>query len=497
MERQIRRLGVGLLVLFLALFAQINYLQVFAADRIADNPANAFRQLKAEYAVDRGSILAADGKTVLASSRKSTGDLKYQRRYPQGERYAHVTGFYSFVFGRTELEQSENGFLSGDAAELLPQTLTDMVLGRDRRGATVVTTIDPELQAAAEQAAEAETGDVAIAVVEPATGDVLALVSEPSFDPNLLSAQDGKDVRIAWDELNADPEKPLLSKANDDLFPPGSTFKLVTAAAALENGFGVESTWPNPPQLDLPQTTETLSNFGGGHCLGGASQITLAQALQISCNVTFAEIGLELGAEALADEARLFGFTAEAGEDLVPFDIPWVSGVFPDASTFSDPDPRVALSAIGQQDVAANPLQMALVAAAIANDGVLMRPRLVGEIRDPSGRVIEEFGPEEFSQPLSAANADALTQMMVSVVAAGGTGTAAQIPGVTVAGKTGTAQHGEGEPPHAWFTSFAPAEDPQVAVAVIVLDGGSLGSEATGGQIAAPIARAVIEAALG
>jgi peptidoglycan glycosyltransferase len=495
-ERQIRRLGIGLLVLFLALVAQVNYIQVFAADDLENNPANATRQLRAEYAVDRGKILAADGQTVLASSRPSSGFLKYQRRYPQGPRYAHVTGFYSFVFGRTELEQSFNEYLAGDAAELLPQTLTDLVLGRDRRGATIVTTIDPAIQVAAEQAAAAETGDVAIAVVDPATGNVLALVAEPTYDPNLLSAQDGESVRQAWEELTADPEKPLVSRASDELFPPGSTFKLVTAAAALENGFGPDSVWPNPRELDLPLTTETLQNFGGSHCLGGAAQITLAQALQISCNVTFGEVGLELGAAALAEQARRFGFTAEPGEDVVPFDIPWVSGVFPDPETFEQREPAVAISAIGQQDVRVNPLQMALVAASVGNDGVMMRPRLVTEVRDPSGRVIAEFGPEEFSEPLSPGNAAALTQMMVSVVQAG-TGTAAQIPGVAVAGKTGTAQHGEGLPPHAWFTAFAPAEAPLVAVSVVVLDGGNLGSEATGGAVAAPIARAVIEAALG
>jgi peptidoglycan glycosyltransferase len=494
-ERQIRRLGAGMLVLFLALLVQINYLQVFAADRIANDPANANRLLKAEYAVARGAILANDGQTVLASSRKSPGDLKYQRRYPQGSRYAHETGFYSFVFGRAELEQSFNDYLAGNAAELLPQTLTDLILGRDKQGATIVTTLDPTIQAAAEQAAAAEAGDVAIAVVEPSTGNVLALVAEPTYDPNVLASQDPAEVRAAWEELNADPDKPLLSRASDELFPPGSTFKLVTASAALENGFGPDSLWDNPHELDLPLTDETLQNFGGATCSGGA-QITFAEALRQSCNVVFGEIGLALGAEALAEQARKYGFTAEPGQDLVPFDIPWVSGVFPAPETFEQRTPAIALSAIGQQDVAANPLQMALVAAAIGNGGVLMRPRLVTEIRDPSGRVIKEFGPEVFSEPLSPENAAILTQMMVSVVQSG-TGTAAQIPGVTVAGKTGTAQHGEGASPHAWFTAFAPAQAPEVAVAVIVLDGGSLGSDATGGQVAAPIARAVIEAALG
>ena len=454
MERQIRRLGVALMVLFVIAFAQVNYLQVFAADRIADDPANAQRQLIAEYKVDRGSILAADGTTVLASSRKSPGDLRFQRRYPHGELYAHETGFYSFVFGRTELEQSFNDFLAGDAPELLPQTLTDLILGRPKQGATIVTTLVPEIQEAAAAAAAAEAGDVAIAAIDPATGDVLALVSEPTYDPNLLASQDPKVVRDSWEVLNEDPDKPLLSRASDELFPPGSTFKLVTASAALENGFGPDSLWPNPNELDLPLTDATIENFGGSTCSGG-SQITLADALRQSCNVVFGEVGLELGADALAEQAREYGFTAEPGEDLVPFDIPWTSGVFPAPETFAEREPAVAISAIGQQDVAANPLQMALVAAAIANGGVEMQPRLVTEARDPSGQVIAEFAPQEFSQPLSAANAAALTQMMVGVVESG-TGTAAQIPGVTVAGKTGTAQHGEGANPHAWFVVVRP-----------------------------------------
>jgi peptidoglycan glycosyltransferase len=495
MDKQIKTLGVALLVLFLIVFVQVNYIQVFAADRISSNPANAKRQLIAEYKVDRGSILASDGRTVLASSRKSPGDLRFQRRYPRPELYAHETGFYSFIFGRTELEASFNDYLAGDTAELLPQTLTDLILGRPKQGATIVTTLEPAVQEAAELAAAAETGDVAIAALEPASGDVLALYSEPSYDPNLLASQDPQVVRDSWETLNQDPDKPLLSKASDELFPPGSTFKLITASAALENGFGPESLWPNPSELDLPLTDATIQNFGGVTCSGG-SQITMADALRQSCNVVFGEIGLELGAERLAEQARRYGFTAEPGDDLVPFDIPWTSGVFPAPETFEGRDPAVAISAIGQQDVAANPLQMALVAGAIANGGVEMQPRLVTEARDPSGRVVAEFGPTEFSQPLSPENAAALTQMMVSVVQSG-TGTAAQIPGVTVAGKTGTAQQGESAAPHAWFVCFAPAEDPVVAVAVIVLDGGSLGSEATGGQVAAPIARQVVEAALG
>jgi peptidoglycan glycosyltransferase len=491
-DRQIRRLSVALLALFLVLVAQVSYIQVFAAEGLADNPANAKRQLVAEYQVDRGAILAADAVTVLATSRKSPGELRFERRYPQGPLYGHSTGYYSFVYGRSELEETYNRYLAGSAPELLPGTLADQILGRPKRGATIITTLDPLVQ----EAAAAALGELpgAVVAIEPSTGSILALYSNPTYDPNSLSSHDPREIRDSWDSLNAEPEKPLVSRANDELFPPGSTFKLITASAALENGYGPESEWPNPHVLELPDTTETLENFGGVTCSGG-SKITLAEAFRQSCNVVFGGIGLALGAGALAEQAYRYGFAPAVGEGDVPFDVPFVEGVFPDPSYFADRRPAVALSAIGQDNVAANPLQMALVAAAIGNGGLEMRPRLVTEVRAPDGRVVHTYEPEEYSRPLSPDNAAALTQMMVSVVQSG-TGTAAQIPGVTVAGKTGTAQHGEGAAPHAWFVSFAPAEAPQVAVAVIVLDGGSLGSDATGGRVAAPIAKAVIEAAL-
>jgi peptidoglycan glycosyltransferase len=492
MQRQIRQLAVALLALFVVLIAQVSYVQVFAAERLAENPANAKRQLIAEYQVARGSILAADRRTVLAASRRSAGDLRFLRRYPVGPLYAHLTGYYSFVYGRSELEQAYNDFLAGTAPQLLPQTFADMVLGRPRRGASILTTIDPVVQRAAQQA----LGDLpgGVVAIDPRTGYVLALVANPSFDPNPLSSHDPEEIRSTWEELNADPEKPLVSRASDELYPPGSTFKIVVAAAALENGYGPDSTWPNPNELDLPDTVETLENFGGVTCSGG-SRITLADALRQSCNVVFGEIGLTLGPAALAEQAWAFGFAPSATTGDVPFDIPFQEGVFPDPTYFVTRRPAVALSAIGQDNVAANPMQMALVASAIANGGVQMRPRLVTEVRGADGRVIETYEPEVFSRPMSPENAALLTAMMVDVVQSG-TGTAAQIAGVSVAGKTGTAQHGEGRAPHAWFVSFAPAENPRVAVAVIVLDGGSLGSDATGGQVAAPIAKAVMEAAL-
>lgn len=504
MNRRIRRLGIGLVALFGLLFAQVSYVQVFAAGRIAGNAANARRQIIAEYKVDRGQIITADG-TVIALSTPTSGHaaLTYVRRYPDGPLFADITGYYSQVYGRTELEQSMNSYLSGDAPELAISTLADLVLGRPKKGGHVITTIDSRLQRVASDALGSLPG--AVVTVDPRNGDILTLVSNPTFDPNELSSQDTNAVRAAWERLNADPNTPLVSRANDELFPPGSTFKMITASAALENGFGLDSVWPNPHRLDLPLTTATIENFGAETCPGG-STTTLLIAFTHSCNVIFGEVGLELGAQTLADQARAFGFCptdppsrAECIEPTIPFTIPFASGRFPEPTYFAQNDPLVAISAIGQDNVLANPLQMALVAAAIANGGEMMRPRLVTEIRDPQGRVIRQFPPEPYGRPISHATAAAMRTMMVSVVA-GGTGTAAQIPGYVVAGKTGTAQHGgPGTAPHAWFVCFAPAgqdEVPTIAVAVIVLDGGDLGSDATGGRIAAPIARQVIEAFL-
>lgn len=488
MERQIRVVATGFLILFGLLGLNVNYIQVIAARDLANNPANK-RLLIQEYDVQRGQILAADGRTVIATSEETEGALKYLRRYPQERLYAHMSGYYSFVFGRSELEQGYNDELSGRAPEVALQTFVDEVLGRDRRGASLVLTIDPRLQQTAADGLGGRPG--AVAALNPQTGEVLALVANPSFDPNVLSSHDGKTIRNAWKRLNADPDKPLLSAATDDFFPPGSTFKILVAAAALQNGITPETSFPNPPELDLPQTTRTLQNFGGDHCLGGASEVTLAQALEVSCNVVFAEVGLKLGAEKLAQQARAFGLSGD-----IPFDkdIPFQEGNFPPAEAFAEDLPGVAFSAIGQKDVRVNVLHMALMAGAIGNGGVMMEPKLVREVRDPTGRIVRRLRPHAFGQPLSPESAGALTGMMQAVVESG-TGTAAQISGVSVAGKTGTAQNPGGNP-HAWFVAFAPAEQPTITVAVVVLNGGDLGSEATGGAVAAPIARTVMEEAL-
>ena len=302
--------------------------------------------------------------------------------------------------------------------------------------------------------------------------------------------------------MNADADKPLLALSHQELFLPGSSFKIVTASAALENGFGPESQWPNPHRLTLPLTNEELQNFGDDHCNGGSAQISMIEAFEESCNVTFAEIGLELGPERMSAQALGYGLCGTlpperttCEERPITFELPFENGRFPEPEYFEQNDPLLAFSAIGLDNDLVNPLQMALIASAVANRGVMPQPRLVTEIRDSQGRVAREFGPGEVGRTISEESARALTEMMVAVVN-NGSGYLAAIPGIQVAGKTGTATNGEGRAPNAWFTAFAPAANPRIAVSVIVLDGGNLGSEATGGQVAAPIARSVIEAYL-
>jgi peptidoglycan glycosyltransferase len=506
MERRIRRLGIALVLLFLLVFGQLSFVQVFAADDIKGNPANFSRQLIAEYNVQRGSIFTSDG-LLLAESVPNPDQhsrYRYLRRYPQGDLYGLITGYYSRIYGASALERSMNPYLSGESPELAISTFTDLFLGRPKRGASLLLTIDSNLQEVARQQLGSNQG--AVVAIDPRTGGLLAMYATPGFDPSVLSSGSDADIRHAWERLNADPARPLVPLSNQELFLPGSSFKIVTAAAALENGHGPDSVWPNPHRLDLPLTDAELQNFGDEFCAGGAAQITLLQAFQESCNVTFAEIGLELGAAAMSEQAEAFGLCltdppqrTSCSEPTVTFELPFQNGRFPEPVYFEQNDPLLAFSAIGLDNDLVNPLQMALLASSVANRGRLMTPHIVRQVRDSQGRVIREFGGEEWGRPMSPDSARKLTDMMVAVVN-GGTGYRAALPNVQVAGKTGTATNGENEPPNAWFTAFAPAHagpnDRQIAVSVIVLDGGSLGNEATGGQVAAPIVRAVIDAYL-
>lgn len=491
MQPQIRRVALAMFVLFAAVFVNLNYIQVLRASDYDEDPRNA-RQLIREYDIRRGSIVVegrGEQPEVAHSVEQPGARLRFLRRYDEGPLYAHVTGFYSFLYGRSGLESAVNDFLVGSSPETFVRNLGDLLSGRERVGDDVITTLRPDVQTVARDAVGGRRG--AVVALDPENGEILALWSSPSYDPNRLASHNAGEVREAWAELEADPARPRLNRAVNDWYPPGSTFKIVTAAAALANGITPEDTFDDPAGLELPLTTSTIGNFGGGTCNGG-QPISLHRALVISCNTTFAQLGLDLGAAALVDQAERFGINAEWD-----FQLPLLASRMPE-----DLDaPATAQSAIGQRDVRVTPLQMAMILAAVGNDGILMTPQLVDRVEDFAGRIIRQYGPTPLrlpdrgsAQALTTEQAQTLTAMLVDVVASG-TGRRAAIPGVEVAGKTGTAQHGDG-PPTVWFAGFAPASDPEVAVAVVLEDGGGQGAAATGGAVAAPVARAVIEAAL-
>jgi peptidoglycan glycosyltransferase len=481
MNTPLRRIAVVVVAMFLALMGAATWVQYVQAAQLNADPRNA-RTLYREYDNFRGPIVVA-GEPV-ASSTPVDDPFGFQRSYTNGPLYAHATGYYSVVYGPTGIERASNDLLTGTADSLFLSRIQDLVTGRQPQGSSVELTIDPAVQAAAAEALGDQRG--AVVAVDPATGAILAMVSSPAFDPNLLAGHDTGAVNEAYRALNDDPAQPLVNRAiAGDTYPPGSTFKLVDAAAALEQGLTPESPLAAPDVLPLPGSSATIGNFGGASC-GPGGTVTLADALRVSCNTAFAQLGLDLGDDALREQSERFGFGAPLS---VPLRV--TPSRFPE-----DPDrPQTALSAIGQHDVRVTPLQMAMVSAAIANGGEQMAPHLVRTVRSPDLEVVEEASPDVLRTPVSAATAAALRDMMVGVVE-NGTGTAARIPGVLVAGKTGTAQTTDDAAPHAWFTAFAPADAPRVAVAVVVENGGSSGNEATGGRVAAPVAKAVIEAVL-
>jgi penicillin-binding protein A len=480
MQRQIRKVGLGLVFAFLAVFFQLNYVQIFAAERIAGNNANV-RSLLREYSIKRGDIITLDG-TTIARSEPTGGRLAYRRTYPQGDLYAHITGFYSINYGETRIESAYHDVLLGDAGVISMQDIQDEFLDSEEQGDDVRLTIHSRLQQVARDALGSNQG--AVVALDPQTGEVRAMWSNPSYDPTPLASHDAKEARAHWRSLNPkSPDSPLVSKSTSRGYAPGSTVKVISTAAALESRYEPDSVFEDPVELDLPQTDETLTNFTKTSCAGG--QIDLFTALEVSCDTTFAMIGMEIPDE-VREMAEAMGFN-----EPLPFDVGTEASLFPEVG--DDNKPFQAYAAIGQGDVLATPLQMALVAATVANGGEVPRPRLVREVIDPSGGVVELMEPEMLGSAMSTDTARETTEMMVAVVATG-TGVAAQMPGVEVAGKTGTSQTIEGANPHAWFIAFAPANDPQLAVAVIVENGGEVGSEATGGALAAPIAKAVLEA---
>ena len=478
MNRSLRRVAIAALLMFVALLINANVVQVGQAESLKNNPDN-HRVLYSDYAHRRGAIVV-DGHAV-ALSKRVHDQYKYLRTYPGGAAYAPITGYYSFNFGATGIEGAENEILSGDSDKLFVRRLSDYFTGRTPQGGAVVLTIQDKAQQAAYQALAGKRG--AVVALDPRTGAILALATAPSFDPSQLATHtDGfRAATRAYRQLADDPGSPLLDRAISQTYPPGSTFKVITTAAALSSGrFTPSSQLPAPNELSLPQTTHKLQNFQGEQCNGGRD-ISLADALRVSCNTAFGGLGLRLGQSEIRKQANAFGFDRSLS---IPMSVS--RSIYPDNIS----RPEVAFSAIGQDSAAVTPLQMAMVAAGVANDGVVMAPYLVAKTEASDLSVLSTASPHEFSRATSPTVAGQLTRMMQAVVTSG-TGTAAQIPGVDVAGKTGTAENQPGQPTHAWFIGFAPAQNPQVAVAVLIEHGG------VGGVTAAPIARQVMQAVLG
>jgi len=483
MNRPIRVLAIGCMVLFGLLLLNVNYVQVLQADELNDRDRNK-RARDAECSRERGPILV-DGETV-ARSVPSGDDLKFLRQYPEPQLYAPVTGFFSCIFGTSAVENTENSILSGSDPSLFVNRVIDMVGNEQPQGGSVLLTIDPKAQRAAYDGLQALPGETrgAVVALEPSTGAILAMVSTPTYDPNRLATHDAAEAQEAWNQLNDSEAKVMLNRSTQEIYPPGSTFKLVTAAAALSNGYTPDTIVKGGTRLDLPQTESDLKNQNGSDC--GGEKITLTQALAVSCNVTFGSLGLKLGAETLQQQAEQFGFN----EDIID-ELPSGESRFP-----ADIDePSTAFSAIGQFDVAASPLQMAMVSAGIANGGAVMRPYVIQRVRSPDLDVLEEAEAEVLHQAVAESVADDLTEMMVTVVERG-TGDQAAIPGVPVAGKTGTANSSVNRSPYAWMVTFAPADAPKVAVAVLVEQTDVEREDISGGGLAGPIAADVMRAVL-
>lgn len=485
MNKELRRVSTLVLFMFLALFTSTSIIQVFQQDTLKADGRNV-RVLYASYSIERGDILV-DG-VPIAESLPVDDQFKFQRTYPQGPLYAPVTGYFTLNQGNAGIEGALNDYLTGQANEQFLDQLNSIITGQSPRGAAVELTLDPVVQQAAWDALGDYTG--AVVALDPQTGEILAMVSKPSYDPNVLTSRNTQEVIDAYEALLADPGDPLINRAiSGDLNPPGSTFKVLMTAAALNSGeFTPESEFPNPPTLTLPGTSSTIRNAGGSACGGGANA-SIATSLRLSCNIGFAQLAAALGYDRIAETAEEFGF----GDDELRIPLRVEPSVYP--SAIEGDEPQIMLSGFGQSSVRATPLQIAMISAAVANGGTIMMPNLVESIIAPDLSPLQEFQPQQYRQPMSSEVADTIRQLMVDNVS-NGAASNARIEGVEVGGKTGTAENGPDEPYTLWFTGFAPAQDPQVAVAVVIEDGGGRGQSGFGNQLAAPVARAVMEAVL-
>ncbi|GED96223.1 penicillin-binding transpeptidase domain-containing protein [Gordonia crocea] len=494
MNKPIQRIGMLVCLLIVALLANVTYIQVFRANELRANPGNN-RVLLDEYGRQRGAITA--GPDVIAQSVPTNGELRFLRSYPAAtaSAFAPVTGYYSFQYRSSGIELAEDSILNGNDDQLFGQRFMDMFAGRDPRGGNVVTTIRADLQRAAYDAlmngrCDGPCRGAAVAI-EPSTGKILALVSTPSFDPNKLASHNAQTRERAWSTWNdpANKSDPMLNRPLDQLYPPGSTFKVITTAAALRDGINPDIRLTAARSITLPESSTKLTNYGNKPCPGAVDgTVTLAQAFQYSCNTAFVDLvvnKMKLPEAALIETAKRFGLDEPTPTIPLPVRAKSTVGTIENRA-------QLGQSAIGQFNVRVSALQNAVIAATIANGGVRMQPYLVDKLQAPDLRTLSTTSPATVNEPVSSAQTAILTSLMIdSERQSGGP--------VTIASKTGTAEHSAGpatgEVPYAWYIAFGPSTNARVAVAVVV-ENGQLGTDTTGASVAAPIGRAVIETAL-
>lgn len=463
MDKSIRKLFYFFVALFVGLILMLTYVQVWAAPSLKVNAANT-RAVEEEMKIERGLILSADGEQLAKNNQQGQ---YYLRDYPSGDLTEPWLGYNDLRYGRAGIERVYNEELTGQTGLLGVTSSWSQILGQNKRGADLKLTIQMKVQRVAAKALGDRKG--AVVALDPRTGAILAMVSYPRYDPNKLDAE--------WKNLVADPDRPLINRAIQGLYPPGSVFKIIVASAGLQTGTVTPDTQFNDTG-SVKLGGYEINNYGGK----AYGDHTFSQAFASSINTTFAKLGVQLGADTLALYADAFGF----GKSF-PWRLGGVKSIFPDPAGMDTA--QLAQASIGQGGVLSTPLTMGLAAAAVANEGQIMKPYIVDQVVSYSGAIVETTSPSLWLRPITAATAATMRDMMIQVVKSG-TGTAAAIPGVQVAGKTGTAEVAGAES-HAWFAGFAPAGDPQVAVVVLVENSG------TGGSVAAPIAKQVIAAALG
>ena len=485
MNRALRRISFAVLAMFLLLLINVNYLQGFQTSSLANEPGNSRAFYAAQNQYQRGSIVTSDGVTI-AVSRPSGGNdvIKYKRSYPLGPAYAPVTG-YDTIYSQTGIEAAENSLLSGNDSALDVRKVIDLITGKTTKGATVQVTINSKAQAAAYDALRQQGKPGGVVALNPKTGAILAMATYPSFDPNVLATHDGTQLIKADNQLLADKTQPLLNRALQGTYPPGSTFKIVTSSTLLTESPSttINTKVDSPTQLTLPQTNHVLTNDLGEVCGDGSGQVPLIAAFAQSCDTTFAKIGMQLGAPALNAMAEKFGMNNV--NLTIPQPVAQSNYVIPPSEALT------AFSAIGQFSDTVTPLQEAMLSAAIANGGTLMKPYLVQQVTASDLSTVQTSPPSVLSQPVSSSVASSVGQMMLAVVQQPeGTAYAFRqgVTGITIAGKTGTAETGTVSLNDAAFTCFAPYGNPDIAVGVIIEGGGY------GASSAAPIAVQVIKA---